>query len=129
MTSKGPSSTIAPGSTTEAPSRATSARIAGLRTVAVTRAPVATASWTAALPTPPAPPEMHTRSPTARPHWVNRASWAVVHTSGTAPASSQDSSAGTGIAIRSCTTASSVGMTRSPDRIVTARMLCSRSME
>ena len=43
-------------------------------TVATTVAPVAAASWTPAVPTPPAAPEMSTRSPMRRPAWVNRAS-------------------------------------------------------
>ena len=39
-----------------APSFSTSGRSSSLRTVAVTRAPAALASWIAAVPTPPAPP-------------------------------------------------------------------------
>ena len=53
--------------------------------------------------------------------WVKSASWAVVKTSGTPPAAVQSSSSGTGIAVRSCTTANSawpppatIAITRSP---------------
>ena len=53
--------------------------------------------------------------------WVKSASWAVVKTSGTPPACGQSSASGTGIAPRSCTTASSAwppppttAITRSP---------------
>ncbi len=96
-------------------------RRSGLRTVAVTRAPAIWPSWTAAMPTPPAPPWTSRRSPARRPACVKRASCAVVKTSGTAPAASQSSSSGTGMAVRSWTTASSawpppatIDITRSP---------------
>ena len=42
-------------------------RAAASRTVAVTRAPAIVASWTAAMPTPPAAPCTSTRSPTVEP--------------------------------------------------------------
>ncbi len=77
-TSNGPCSANPAGATAVAPRAATPARDASWRTVATTWAPAATASSTAAVPTPPAAPWMHTRSPIARPHWVNRASCAVV---------------------------------------------------
>ena len=55
------------------------------------------------------------------PPWVKSASWAVVNTSGTPPAAGQSSSSGTGMAVRSWTTASSacpppatIAITRSP---------------
>ena len=61
------------------------------------------------------------RSPARSPAWVKSASWAVVKTSGTPPAASHSSSSGTGIAVRSWTTASSawpppatIDITRSP---------------
>jgi hypothetical protein len=73
----------------------------------VTRAPAIVASWIAAMPTPPAAPWTSTRSPTVSPAWVKSASCAVVNASGTPPAAVQSSSSGTGIAARSCTTASS----------------------
>ncbi len=104
-----------------APRDATAGRRSSRRTVATTEAPAAAASWTAAVPTPPAAPCTHTRSPMVSWAWVNRASWAVVNTSGNPPASSQSSSSGTGRAWRSCTTASwawpappTTAMTRSP---------------
>ena len=99
-----------------------------MRTVAVTRAPAITPSCTAAMPTPPAAPWTSSRSPTVSPAWVNSASWAVVNTSGTPPAAVQSSSSGTGIAVRSCTTASSawpppatIAITRSPGSKRSAR--------
>ena len=57
------------------------------------------------MPTPPAAPWTSSRSPTVSPAWVKSASWAVVKTSGTPPAAVQSSSSGTGIAVRSWTTA------------------------
>ena len=67
------------------------ARSSSLRTVAVTRAPAARPSCTAAVPTPPAAP--CTQQPLARrsPAWVKSASWAVVKTSGKPPACGQSS--------------------------------------
>ena len=73
------------------------------------------------MPTPPAAPCTSSRSPTVSPAWVKSASWAVVKTSGTPPAAVQSSSSGTGIAVRSWTTANSawpppatIAITRSP---------------
>ena len=94
-TLNGPCSTNPSGATAVAPKAATRWRISALRTVAMTVAPAATASWTPAMPTPPAAPCTHTRSPSNRPHCVKRASLAVVKTSGNAPASSQDTPSGT----------------------------------
>ncbi len=68
-------------------------------------APAAAASWTAAVPTPPAAPVTSTRSPRARPHWVNSASWAVENASGNPPASAQPTVSGTASACVSSTTA------------------------
>ena len=59
-------------------------------------APAATASCTPARPTPPAAPWTQSRSPMASPHCVNRASWAVVKTSGNPPAAGQSTPSGTG---------------------------------
>src|SRR6185312_770455 len=94
---------------------------AELRTVAVTRAPTAAPSWIAAVPTPPAPPCTSSRSPGCKPTCGKSASWAVAKTSGKPPACGQSSAEGTGISIRSCTTASSacpppptIAITRSP---------------
>ena len=121
ITSYSPCSTKASGSIAFTPSAAIWSRACWLRTVAVTRAPAITPSWTAAMPTPPAAPCTSNRSPTVRPAWVKSASWAVVKTSGTPPAAVQSSSSGTGIAVRSWTTASSawpppatIAITRSP---------------
>ena len=101
--------------------RGTCSRSSSRRTVAVTRAPAARASWIAAVPTPPAPPCTSRCSPGRSPAWVKSASWAVVNTSGSPPAAGQSSAAGTGISTRSCTTASSacappptIAITRSP---------------
>ena len=46
---------------------------------------------------------MHTRSPTAKPVWVNKASWAVANTSGNPPALGQVTDSGTGMASGSST--------------------------
>ena len=63
-----------------------------------------------------------------QPHWVNSASCAVVNTSGKPPAAAQEMPSGTGMAVRSCTTASSAcppppttAMTRSPCRTARRR--------
>ena len=56
------------------------------------------ASWIAAVPTPPAPPWTSRCSPGFSSACVKSASWAVVKTSGTPPASGQSSPSGTGIA-------------------------------
>ncbi len=121
ITSNGPRSTKPSVGMTSAPSAATCSCSASLRTVAVTRAPAAAASWIAAVPTPPAAPWIRTRSPSVRWPCVKRASWAVVKTSGTPPAAGQSSDAGTAISWRSWTTASSawpppptIAITRSP---------------
>jgi hypothetical protein len=76
-------------------SAATRSRLASWRTVAVTRTPAMTPSWTAAMPTPPAAPWTSSRSPAVIAAWVKRASCAVVNTSGTPPAAVQSSSSGT----------------------------------
>ena len=121
ITSNGPSATNSSGAIAFTPNAATCSRQCSLRTVAVTRAPAIVPSWTAAMPTPPAAPCTSSRSPTISAACVNSASWAVVNTSGTPPAAVQSSSSGTGIAVRSCTTASSAwpppattAITRSP---------------
>ncbi len=121
ITSNGPYSSNPSGSIALIPSAAICSRAAASRTVAVTRAPAIRASWVPAIPTPPAAPWTSTRSPTTSPAWVNSASCAVVNASGTPPAAIQSSSSGTGIAARSCTSASSpwpppptTAMTRSP---------------
>ena len=86
-TSNGPCSSKPSGSSTSsAPSCATASRASGLRTVAVTCAPTAWASWTAAVPTPPAAPWTSSRSPGRSRAWVKSASCAVVKTSGSPPA-------------------------------------------
>jgi len=77
ITSNGPYSRKSSGALTVAPSAPTASCSAALRTVACTRAPAATASPIAAVPTPPAPPCTSSRSPASRPHWLNSASWAV----------------------------------------------------
>ena len=121
MTSNGPASTNSSGAIAFTPSAVTCSRQCSLRTVAVTRAPAIVPSCTAAVPTPPAAPWTSSRSPTISPAWVKSASWAVKKTSGVPPAAIQSSSSGTGIAIRSLTTASSawpppatIDITRSP---------------
>ena len=78
------------------PSAATCSRSSSRRTVAVTRAPAARASWIAAVPTPPAPPCTSRRSPGRSPACVKSASWAVVKTSGSPPAAGQSSAVGHG---------------------------------
>ena len=93
--------------TASAPSCATASRASGLRTVAVTCAPSACASWTAAVPTPPAAPWTSSRSPGRSWAWVMIASCAVVKTSGSPPASGNPTASGTGMSWRSWTTASS----------------------
>ena len=60
--------------------------VVGLRTEATTRAPATAASWTAAVPTPPAAPEISTVSSSHRSAWVNSASCAVEKASGNPPA-------------------------------------------
>ena len=121
ITSNGPCCSKPSGSIAVAPSAATSSRLSGLRTVAVTRAPTLLPSWIAAVPTPPAPPCTSSRSPACRPACVKSASCAVVKTSGNPPAAGQSSWSGTGISTRSWTTASSacpppptIAITRSP---------------
>jgi hypothetical protein len=123
-TSNGPRASKPSGlmtSTPAPPSSATAPRNASLRTVAVTRAPARAASCTPAMPTPPAAPWTRTCSPSVSPHWLNRASWAVVNTSGKPPASGHGNPSGTGSASRSGTIASSAwpppattAITRSP---------------
>ena len=127
-TSKGPMPRASSGSAALAPKEATASRNDACRTEATQRAPVAAASCTPAFPTPPAAPVTSTRSPRARPHWVNSASWAVENASGNPPASGQLTSRGTGMATRSSTTASSAcapppttAMTRSP---IENRVVC-----
>ena len=122
ITSNGPCSSKPSGSmAASAPSSFTWSRRSALRTVAVTRAPAAAPSWTAAVPTPPAAPWTSRRSPAFSPHCVKTASCAVVKTSGVPPAAGQSSASGTGMSWRSWTTASSacpppptIAMTRSP---------------
>ena len=94
ITSNGPCSAKPSGAITSAPSAATCSRSSSLRTVAVTRAPAARASWIAAVPTPPAPPCTSSRSPGRSSACVKSASWAVVKTSGRPPAAGQSSAAG-----------------------------------
>ena len=121
MTSNGPCASKPSGSIALTSSALICSRACSLRTVAVTRAPAIWPSWTAAMPTPPAAPWTSRRSPHVRPAWVNRASWAVVKTSGTPPAETQSSSSGIGITSRSLTAISSAcppppttAITRSP---------------
>ena len=63
----------------------------------MTCAPSACASCTAAVPTPPAAPWTSSRSPGRSPACVKSASWAVVKTSGSPPASGKATASGTGI--------------------------------
>ncbi len=66
ITSNGPCSAKPSGAIASAPSAATCSRSSRVRTVAVTRAPAARASWIAAVPTPPAPPCTSRCSPRAQ---------------------------------------------------------------
>ena len=59
----GPRSAKPSGAIARTPSAAICSRACSLRTVAVTRAPAITPSWTAAMPTPPAAPWTSRRSP------------------------------------------------------------------
>lgn len=67
----------------------------GRRTLATTCAPDTAATWTMAVPTPPAAPVINTRSPARTPTWVTRPSQAVLNASGKPAASSHDSPSGT----------------------------------
>ena len=88
-----------------APSSSASARFSGLEAVAMTRpAPQRRASWTARLPTPPAPAMTTTDSPSARCELVRSRCHAVAPWRTTASACSSLTPSGTGQVRKSCAT-------------------------